>query len=361
MVSVFNAGPSKLHDSVLKKIQEELLDYNGIGMSVLEISHRSPDFSKIIDENDKLVRQILEIPENYRVLWLQGGATGQFSAVPLNLISNSDEVADYIVTGTWSKAAAKEAEKFTNVHYVLPPTSEFTGVPSLSEFNFSPNSKYVHYCDNETVVGVEFPDIVSAGGRTLVCDMSSNIMTRSVDVSKFGIIYAGVQKNLAPAGLVLVIIREDLLEVKEHLHPVPKLWDYGVQAAAKSVSNTPNVFSIYCCNLAMKEIIELGGMSYFENLSKAKSSLVYDIVDDSSGFYFGKIEKDSRSRTNITFNLKTPELEATFVKEATSKGLVGLKGHRSVGGIRASLYNAVTLDDTKKLCNFMKEFMAQHA
>eukprot|EP00116_Pleurobrachia_bachei_P005729 sb/3465991/ len=355
-ISVFNAGPAKLPNEVLTQISSELFNFENTGMSVLEISHRCPEFSALVKETGCLLREILEIPDNYKVLWLQGGASGMFSAIPLNLISGKDDVVDYIVSGTWSKGAAKEAEKYANVNYVVPVPAEFTGVPDESRYNLTPSAKYLYYCDNETVNGVEFPSIPKCD-VPIVCDMSSNFLSRPVDVSKFGIIYGGVQKNLAPAGLAVMIIREDLVG-SGGLHPVPKVWDFKAQIGADSCLNTPNVFSLYVTNRVLRLIKTKGGMKYFGELSAKKSSTIYDIIDGTDGFYTCKIEKDSRSRMNIPFNLSTPEAEADFVKRAKERGLIGLKGHRSVGGMRASLYNAVTMGDTERLAVFMKEFMS---
>jgi len=358
MVSVFNAGPAKIPDAVLRQVQAELLNFAGTGMSVLEISHRSAEFTSLIKETTSLISEILEIPENYRVLWMAGGASAQFSAIPLNLIATKDDTVDYIVTGSWSKLAAKEAEKYTNVNYVIPPTTSYTSVPSEEEMSLTPGAKYVYYCDNETVVGVEYPNVIKSAA-TLVCDMSSNFLSRPVDVSKFGIIYAGVQKNVAPAGLAVLIIREDLIST-ERLHQVPRILDYKLQDGAGSCLNTPNVFSIYCTNLVLKHIVKSGGLKHYAEISAQKSKTLYDIIDNSAGFYSCKIEKDSRSRMNVTFNLSSPEKEAEFVKGATGRSLIGLKGHRSVGGVRASIYNAVTLSDVQKLADYMNLFKTEH-
>lgn len=357
MVSLFNAGPAKMPCEVLEQIKEELFDYKGTGISVLETSHRSAEFTQCLNETKQLLRDILEIPDNYQILFLQGGGSGQFAAVPLNLITSKDDKVDYIVTGSWSNAAAKEAEKFTNVNYVLPKVADYTGVPAPEQFKFDSEAKYVYYCDNETVVGTEFKKMVKGNGVDVVVDMSSNFLSRPFEVSNYAVIFAGAQKNVAPAGLTIVIVRDDVIG-RQSVHPVPKVWDYKLQVAGNSCVNTPAVFSIYCCNLVMKWIVKQGGLKYFEELSDKKSSMIYDIIDNSNGYYNCKIEKDSRSRMNLTFNLESAELEAKFVKEATAVKLQGLKGHRSVGGIRASLYNAVTVKDVNRLAEFMTSFMA---
>lgn len=359
MVSLFNAGPAKMPNEVLEQIKDELFDYKGTGISVLETSHRSAEFTQCLNESKQGLRDLLEIPDNYQILFLQGGGSGQFAAVPLNLITGKDDKVDYIVTGSWSSAAAKEAEKYTNVSYVLPKVKDYTGVPAPEQFTFDPEAKYVYYCDNETVVGTEFRKMVQGNGVDVVVDMSSNFLSRPFEVSNFAVIFAGAQKNVAPAGLTIVIVRDDVIG-RQTLHPVPKVWDYKLQAAGNSCVNTPAVFSIYCCNLVMKWIIKQGGLKYFEEFSEKKSSMIYDIIDNSNGYYNCKIDKESRSRMNLTFNLQSPELVAKFVKESSAVKLVGLKGHRSVGGIRASLYNAVTVKDVNRLAEFMTTFMAQN-
>ncbi|XP_063682267.1 probable phosphoserine aminotransferase [Bolinopsis microptera] len=358
MVHLFNAGPAKVPDEVKEQIQSEFFNFAGSGISVIEISHRSPEFTALMNESNVNLREILEIPDNYRILWLAGGATGLFSSIPLNLITSKDDVLDYVVTGTWSKGAAKEAEKYANVNYVVPIPADFTGVPLEESMKFTPGAKYVFYCDNETVNGIEFPHILKTDS-TIVCDMSSNFLSRAVDVQKYGAIFAGVQKNVAPAGLGVLIIREDLISA-DRLHQVPKVWDFKLQDAANSCLNTPNVFSLYVTNLVLKHLMKNGGLKRYSELSRQKSSAIYDIIDDSNGFYACKIDKDARSRMNVTFKLASKDLEAEFVKKAADLKIEGVKGHRSVGGIRASLYNAVTMESVNYLGDFMKSFQKNH-
>lgn len=359
-VHVFNAGPAKLPDSVLKQIQSGLLDWADTGMSVLEVSHRSKEFTQLLNDTTLHLRSILDIPDNYRVLYLHGGASGMFSAIPLNLIKGHGEVVDYLVTGNWSKNAAKEAEKYAKVNYVVPVPSQYTGLPAPRDMVFTPGARYVYYCDNETVNGVEFPEVPSVpSGTTLVCDMSSNFLSRPVDVSKFGVIFGGVQKNIAPAGLALMIIREDLIST-DRLHIVPKVWDFKVQDAANSCANTPNVFSIYTTNLVLQHLQQAGGLKHFAEISDEKARLLYTTIEDSNGFYFCQVEKDARSRMNVTFSMSNAELDSDFLKGATSHNIAGIKGHRSVGGYRASLYNAVTLESVTALTDYMKSFQKEH-
>lgn len=359
----FGAGPAKLPQSVLLQAQKEFLSYNGLGISVLEMSHRSPDFSKILSKTESLMRELLNIPDNYKVMFLQGGGSGQFSAVPLNLIGlKQDRCADYLVTGTWSAKAAKEAEKYGKVNIVHPKLSSYTKIPEPSSWTLNPSASYVYYCCNETVHGVEYSFIPETNGVVLVSDMSSNFLSRPVDVSKFGLIFAGAQKNVGCAGVTVVIVREDLLG--HALKECPIVLDYKVQAEMNSLYNTPPCFSIYIMCLVLEWIKNNGGSIAMENLNKQKSSLIYDIINNSDGFYVCPVDPPCRSRMNIPFRLRTEEgdetLEKQFLDGATKRGMISLKGHRSVGGIRASLYNAVTLEDTEALAIYMKEFQKEH-
>ncbi|XP_069043429.1 phosphoserine aminotransferase [Lepisosteus oculatus] len=359
----FGAGPAKIPPSVLLEAQKELIDYGGLGISVLEMSHRSADFTKILNTTENLLREILDVPENYKVIFLQGGGCGQFSAVPLNLIGlKEDGCADYIVTGSWSAKAAKEAEKYGKVNIVHPKLESYTKVPDPGSWNLNPSASYVYYCCNETVHGVEFRSVPETKGVPLVCDMSSNFLSQPVDVSKFGLIFAGAQKNVGCAGVTVVIVRDDLLG--KALKECPVILDYQVQAGNNSVYNTPPCFSIYIMGLVLEWIKNNGSTTAMEKLSKEKSEMIYDIIDQSNGFYFCPVEVASRSRMNVTFRVGIKDgdeaLEKKFVDEASRLGMISLKGHRSVGGIRASLYNAITVDETKMLANFMKEFMKTH-
>ncbi|GFY37777.1 phosphoserine aminotransferase [Trichonephila inaurata madagascariensis] len=327
-----------------------------------KITHRSVDFGKINSEAEAAVRDIYQIPPNYKVLFLQGGGTGQFAGVPLNLISSPDDVADYIVTGVWSSKAAQEAEKYCRVNRVLPKTSVYTGIPDKSEWKLSNNAKYVYYCSNETINGIEFDFIPETNGVPLVCDMSSNVLTRPIDISKFGVIFAGAQKNAGIPGITLVIVREDL--IGKGLSVCPAVFDYKINAANQSLYNTPPTFSVYILGLVFKWVLSKGGISAMDQHSAVKSSLVYDVLDASNGFYHSIVKKENRSRMNIPFRVGGPggndELEAKFLSEAKSRKMISLKGHRSVGGIRISLYNAITLDETKALVDFLKEFQANN-
>ncbi|XP_067424839.1 phosphoserine aminotransferase [Emydura macquarii macquarii] len=359
----FGAGPAKLPRSVLLDAQKELVDYKGLGISVLEMSHRTSDFSKIINTAENLLRELLNIPENYKVLFLQGGGSGQFSAVPLNLIGLKEgRCADYVVTGAWSAKAAKEAEKYAKVNIVHPKLGSYTKIPDTSSWNLNLDASYVYYCANETVHGVEFDFVPDVRGAVLVCDMSSNFLSRPVDVSKFGVIFAGAQKNIGCAGVTVVIVREDLLGFA--LKECPIVLDYKVQAGNGSLYNTPPCYSIYIMSLVLEWIKNNGGAAAMDKLSFIKSQMIYDIIDKSNGFYVCPVEKKNRSRMNVPFRIANSKgdetLEKKFLDKAVELNMISLKGHRSVGGIRASLYNAVTIEDVQKLATFMRSFMQTH-
>ncbi|XP_026198911.1 phosphoserine aminotransferase [Anabas testudineus] len=359
----FGAGPAKLPQSVLLQAQKELINYSDTGISVLEMSHRSSDFNKILNKTESLLRELLNIPDNYKVMFLQGGGSGQFSAVPLNLIGlKEDSCADYLVTGTWSAKAAKEAEKYGKINVVHPKLNSYTKIPDSSSWTLNPSASYVYYCCNETVHGVEYNFIPETNGVVLVSDMSSNFLSRPVDVSKFGLIFAGAQKNVGCAGVTVVIVREDL--IGHALKECPIVLDYKVQAEMNSLYNTPPCFSIYIMALVLEWIKNNGGSAAMETLNKRKSSMIYDIIDASNGFYVCPVEEGCRSRMNVPFRVGKKEgddaLEKEFLDGASKRGMISLKGHRSVGGIRASLYNAVTLEDTEALAAYMKEFLKEH-
>ncbi|XP_018614550.2 phosphoserine aminotransferase [Scleropages formosus] len=359
----FGAGPAKLPQSVLFEAQRELLDYNGIGISVLEMSHRSLDFAKIINTTENLLRELLNIPENYKVMFLHGGGTAQFSAVPLNLIGlKEDRCADYLVTGTWSAKAAKEAEKYGKVNVIHPKLGSYTKIPDPGSWTPNPSASYVYYCCNETVHGVEFDFVPDAGGVVLVSDMSSNFLSRPVDVSQFGLIFAGAQKNVGCAGVTVVVVREDLLGKARKECPI--VLDYEVQAGNGSLYNTPPCFSIYIMSLVLEWIKNNGGTAAMERLNKQKSNMIYDIINGSGGFYVCPVDMSCRSRMNIPFRIGGKEgdeaLEKKFLDGASKLGMISLKGHRSVGGIRVSLYNAVTMEDVGVLAAYMKEFLQEH-
>ncbi|NXE79582.1 SERC aminotransferase, partial [Cochlearius cochlearius] len=362
-VANFGAGPAKLPRSVLLEAQKELVDYKGLGISVLEMSHRTADFTKILNTAENLMRELLNIPENYKVIFLQGGGSGQFSAVPLNLIALKEgRCADYVVTGAWSAKAAKEAEKYAKVNIVHPKLGTYTHIPDPSTWNLNPDASYVYYCANETVHGVEFDFVPDVKGAVLVCDMSSNFLSRPVDVSKFGVIFAGAQKNVGCAGVTVVIVREDLLGFA--LKECPVVLDYKTQVMNGSLYNTPPCYSIYIMGLVLEWIKNNGGAAAMDKLSLIKSRMIYDIIDKSNGFYVCPVEKKNRSRMNVPFrigSIKGDEaLEKKFLEKAVELNMISLKGHRSVGGIRASLYNAVTVEDVQKLATFMRSFMQTH-
>lgn len=359
----FGAGPAKLPPSVLLEAQKELMDYKGLGISVLEMSHRSSDFTKILNTTENFMRELLNIPDNYKVLFLQGGGSGQFSAVPLNLIGLKEaKCADYIVTGAWSAKAAKEAEKYGKVNIVHPKLASYTEIPDPNSWNLNPEASYVYYCANETVHGVEFQDVPDVKGAVLVSDMSSNFLSRPIDISKFGLVFAGAQKNIGCAGVTVVIVREDLLGFT--LKECPTILDYKIQAGNGSLYNTPPCFSIYIMELVLEWIKNNGGAASMEKLNIIKSEMIYSVIDESNGLYVCPVEKKSRSRMNIPFRIGSSKgdsvLEKEFLEKAAALGMMSLKGHRSVGGIRASLYNAVTVDDAEKLADFMRHFKETH-
>ena len=353
----FNAGPAVLPLEVLAKAQKELLNYNNTGMSVLESSHRSKAYEEINSQAEALIKELLSIPDNYRVLFLQGGASTQFAAVPLNLVKPGSH-ADYILTGTWAEKAYKEAGKFADVRVAASSKEEnYTRIPGLAEIKLSESPVYVHLCSNNTIFGTqwqEFPDL----NVPIVADMSSDILSRSFDVSKFALIYAGAQKNLGPAGVTVVIVRQDILESIPET--IPTMLRYDIHAKNDSLYNTPPCFSVYMVNLVLQWLKEHGGLEAAEKRNAEKAALIYQTIDVSSGFYRGHALKDSRSLMNITFRLPDEDLEKRFVAEATAQGMVGLKGHRSVGGIRASVYNAMSLEGCETLAGFMAEFQRKN-
>lgn len=355
----FNPGPAVLPEPVLKEVQENLMALPNVGMSILEISHRSATFENILNETIENLRKLANIPSNYKILFLGGGASLQFSMVPLNLMPPKNK-ADYIVTGSWSKKAVKEAKRVGTVNIVASTEEEnFKRIPKQEELKLDPDASYVHYTSNNTIYGTEWHYIPEVGNVPLVCDMSSDIFSYPFDVSKFGLIYAGAQKNLGPAGVTIVIIREDLLErSQDTLHT---MLNYKIHAENNSLYNTPPVFGIYIIGLVAKWLLNLGGLEAIAKINDEKAKLIYDAIDNSNGFYRGHADKDSRSKMNITFRLPSEELEKKFVKEATEKDLVGLKGHRSVGGLRASVYNAFPVEGAKALVDFMKDFQNKNS
>ncbi|QHE52935.1 3-phosphoserine/phosphohydroxythreonine transaminase [Pontibacillus sp. HMF3514] len=353
----FSAGPSVLPKPVLEKVQQELLSYQGLGMSVMEMSHRSSHFEEIIKQAEQLLRELMNIPDNYKVLFTQGGASLQFSMVPMNLM-NQYKHAYYVNTGSWSEKAIKEAKKQGEVSILASSKDQnFTTIPSINKNDIDPNTDYVHITTNNTIKGTRFTEIPDTGDVPLVADMSSNILSEAFDISKFGLIYAGAQKNMAPAGVTVVIIREDL--VGTHQEELPAMLDYETYANAGSLYNTPPTFQIYVTKLVLEWIKSLGGVEAIEKMNHEKASLLYNFIDQSS-LFSNHVEKESRSLMNIPFTTNSKELDQEFIQLAESKGLLSLKGHRSTGGMRASLYNAMPLEGVQTLIDFMKEFEAKH-
>jgi len=349
----FSAGPAVLPVEVLEEAQQNLLALPGVGMSVLEISHRSPTFDDIIQGCEADIRALAGIPDNYRVLFLQGGASLQFSMVPMNLLPAGGS-ADYINTGAWSQKAIKEAKRVGTVKVAASTEGEkFARVPRQSELQLDPNAAYVHMTSNNTIFGTEFTDLPEVGHVPLVSDTSSDMFSRPIDVTKHALIYAGAQKNLAPAGVTLVIIRDDM--VTRSPSTLPTMLNYSVHVENQSMYNTPPVFAIYIMRLVMKWLLKQGGLAAIDKHNARKAAKLYGEIDR-TGFYKGHAQKDSRSRMNVTFRLPSEELEKKFAKEATAAGLDGLKGHRSVGGMRASLYNAFPEAGVDALVGFMQEF-----
>ncbi|XVF16011.1 hypothetical protein REPUB_Repub09cG0205200 [Reevesia pubescens] len=357
----FAAGPAILPEKVLLKAQSELYNWHGSGMSVMEMSHRGKDFRSIIEKAEADLRTLLDIPENYAVLFLQGGATTQFAAVPLNLC-HPDDTVDYLVTGSWGDKAFKEAQKYCKPKVIWNGKSEkYVRVPSFDGLEQSLDAKYLHICANETIYGVEFKDypVPSNPNGVLVADMSSNFCSKPVDVTKFGLIYAGAQKNVGPSGVCIVIVRKDLIGNAQEITPV--MLDYKIHAENNSLYNTPPCFGIYMCGLVFEDLLKQGGLEEVEKKNQRKAGILYNAIDESKGFYRCPVEKSVRSLMNVPFTLEKSELEAEFLKEAAKEKMVALKGHRSVGGMRASIYNAMPLAGVEKLVAFMKDFQARHA
>ncbi|MDA8442241.1 MAG: 3-phosphoserine/phosphohydroxythreonine transaminase [Peptococcaceae bacterium] len=354
----FNPGPATLPLPVLEEAQRDLLNLNDSGMSVLEISHRSKDYEAINSEAEALIKELLNIPPNYRVLFLQGGASTQFAAIPLNLLP-AGRTADYILTGSWAEKAQQEAAKFGNTHIAASTKADnYKQIPSLDAITPSENPAYIHLCSNNTIFGTQWQDFPNFAATPLIADMSSDILSRPIDMSKFAMIYAGAQKNLGPAGVTVVIIRNDLLE--NIPTSIPTMLRYDIHAKNDSLYNTPPAFAVYMVNLVLRWIKRDGGLAAMQKRNEAKAAYIYETIDASSGFYTGHAAKESRSLMNITFRLPSEELEKSFAAQATAQGLIGLKGHRSVGGIRASVYNAMSVEGCKTLANFMQDFQRQN-
>ena len=349
----FSAGPAVLPECVLKEAAEEMMDYKGTGMSVMEMSHRSKAYDEIIKTAEADLRELMNIPDNYKVLFLQGGASQQFAMIPMNLMKN--KVADYIVTGQWAKKAYQEAQKYGKANKIA--TSEdktFSYIPDCSDLPISEDADYVYICENNTIYGTKFKELPNTKGKILVSDVSSCFLSEPVDVSKYGIIYGGVQKNIGPAGVVIVIIREDLI-TEDVLPGTPTMLQYKIHADADSLYNTPPAYGIYICGKVFKWLKEMGGLSAIKEYNEKKAKILYDFLDESKLFK-GTVEKKDRSLMNVPFVTGDAELDAKFVKEAKEAGFENLKGHRSVGGMRASIYNAMPIEGVEALVAFMKKF-----
>ena len=359
MTRVFNfsAGPAALPESVLQQAAAEMLDWHGSGMSVMEMSHRGKEFISIAEECEALLRELLVVPVNYKVLFMQGGAIGENAIVPMNLLRGKTS-ADYVDTGEWSKKSLKEARKYAAVNVAASASATgYTTIPARDTWKLDPNAAYVHICSNETIGGVEYHFTPDVGSVPLVADMSSSILSRPVDVSKYGLIYGGAQKNIGPAGLTLVIVRDDLLGGA--LPFTPSAFDYKVVADNDSMYNTPPTYGIYIAGLVFKWIKAQGGLVAMAAHNRIKAALLYDFLDQ-TGFYSAPVARDCRSLMNVPFKLKDEALDAAFLKGAEARGMVQLKGHRSVGGMRASIYNAMPLAGVQALVAYMNEFEAQH-
>lgn len=349
----FSAGPSMLPEEVLKKAAAEMLDYEGSGQSVMEMSHRSKVYQSIIDAAEALVRELMNVPDNYKVLFLQGGASSQFAMVPLNLMNKSGK-ADYVITGQWAKKAYKEGARYGEAHVVASSEDKtFSYIPKLDKSTFTPDADYFHICMNNTIYGTKWHELPDTGDVPLVADISSCIMSEPIDVSKFGVLYAGAQKNLAPAGVTLVIIREDLIGNAQDI--TPTMFNYQTHADNGSMFNTPPCYTIYIAKLVMEWIKSIGGLEAMKERNEKKAKLLYDFLD-SSELFKGTVVPEDRSLMNVPFVTGDADMDAKFVKEATEAGFVNLKGHRSVGGMRASIYNAMPYEGVEKLVAFMKKF-----
>ncbi len=354
----FSAGPAVLPVEVLQEAADEMLDYRGTGMSVMEMSHRSKAYEAIIQEAEKDLRELMNIPDNYKVLFLQGGASQQFAAIPMNLMKN--KVADYIITGMWAKKAYAEAQKYGTVNAIASSADKnFSYIPDCSDLPISENADYVYICENNTIYGTKYKTLPNTKGKILVADVSSCFLSEPIDVSKYGIIYGGVQKNVGPAGVVIMIIREDLI-TDDVLPGTPTMLKYKTQADEKSLYNTPPAYGIYICGKVFKWLKKMGGLEVMKEINEKKAAILYDYLDQSKMFK-GTVVKEDRSLMNVPFVTGDEALDAKFVKEATAAGFDNLKGHRSVGGMRASIYNAMPTEGVEKLVEFMKKFEADNA
>ncbi|MDA9557093.1 3-phosphoserine/phosphohydroxythreonine transaminase [Vibrio sp.] len=354
----FSAGPAGLPKAVMQKAQSELVNWNDLGVSVMEMSHRSKEFIKVAEEAEQDLRDLLSIPDNYKVLFCQGGARAQFAAVPMNLLGDKKK-ATYVDAGYWAESAVTEASKYCEIETIKAKVTvdgKVTVTPAAT-WAMSDDSAYLHFCPNETIDGIEINDF-PVTDKPIVADMSSTILSREIDVSKYGVIYAGAQKNIGPAGICIAIVRDDLLELASGL--LPSVLNYKVLAAKESMYNTPPTFAWYLSGLVFKWLKEQGGVAAIEEVNRAKASLLYSFIDESA-FYRNEVHSDNRSLMNVPFQLAKPELDGEFLQQAENAGLVALKGHRAVGGMRASIYNAMPLEGVQALVDFMKDFEARYA
>ena len=354
----FSAGPAVLPEEVLKEVADEMMDYNGTGMSVMEMSHRSAAFQEIIDTAEKDLRELMNIPDNYKVLFLQGGASQQFAMIPMNLMKN--KVADYIVTGQWAKKAYQEAQKYGKANKIASSEDKtFSYIPDCSDLPISPDADYVYICENNTIYGTKYKKLPNTKGKTLVADVSSCFLSEPIDVKQYGVIYGGVQKNVGPAGVVIAIIREDLIPEKPAVENTPTMLAWKTQADANSLYNTPPCYGIYICGKVFKWLKKMGGLEAMKERNEKKAKILYDYLDESKLFK-GTVRKEDRSLMNVPFITGNTDLDAKFVAEAKAAGLENLKGHRTVGGMRASIYNAMPKEGVIALVEFMKKFEAEN-
>ena len=354
----FSAGPAVLPEEVLQEAADEMLDYRGTGMSVMEMSHRSKAYDTIIKEAEADLRELMNIPDNYKVLFLQGGASQQFAMIPMNLMKN--RVADYIVTGQWAKKAYQEASLYGKANKIASSEDKtFSYIPDCSDLPISEDADYVYICENNTIYGTKFKTLPNTKGKPLVADVSSCFLSEPVDVTKYGVIYGGVQKNIGPAGVVIVIIREDLI-TEDVLHGTPTMLRYKIHADEDSLYNTPPAYGIYICGKVFKWLKKMGGLEAMKERNEKKAKILYDYLDESKLFK-GTVRKEDRSLMNVPFITGNEELDDKFVKEAKEAGFENLKGHRTVGGMRASIYNAMPIEGVEKLVEFMKKFEAENA
>ncbi|MGG3563853.1 3-phosphoserine/phosphohydroxythreonine transaminase [Neobacillus rhizosphaerae] len=355
----FNAGPSALPFSVLEKAQAELIDFRGTGMSVMELSHRSRTYEEVHNQAINNMKELLSIPDTYEILFLQGGASLQFSMIPMNFLK-SGKKASYVMTGSWSEKAFSEAKLFGDVyHAASTKEGNYRSIPKIDQLQYNAEDTYLHLTSNNTIYGTQWTDFPDSGDVPLIADMSSDILSRPIDVNKFALIYAGAQKNLGPSGVTVVIIRKDLLEQANT--SVPTMLKYSTYAKNNSLYNTPPTFGIYMLGEVLNWVRELGGLTAISERNEQKAKLIYEAIDSSNDFYIGHADKDSRSLMNLTFNLKTEELEKKFLEQAKKEGFVGINGHRSIGGCRVSSYNAVPIEACKAFSEFMIDFQTKNS